>query len=306
MDRRDFIKKIRNAGIAAAAAAWTMHPAGKLFADGAGKVPDLAAVMGGNPAEMFDEGIAALGGIKAFVRPGQIVAIKPNISWNAPVERGATTNPLLIGRIVEHCVEAGAKKVYVFDNTINSWQACYKSTGVEDAVKQAGGQMAPAHSKGYYQQVSVPGAKILKTAMVHELVMEADVLINVPVLKHHGSTRMTSSLKNLMGVIWDRQFYHASGLSQCIAEFPLLRKPALNVIDAYTVMTSGGPQGSSYRSALEVKKMQILSADMVAADSAAAKVLGHVPDDIRYITMASDLKLGSKNLDSLSIKRITL
>ncbi|MDX9801215.1 MAG: DUF362 domain-containing protein [Spirochaetia bacterium] len=262
--------------------------------------------MGGDPAGMFDEGIAALGGIKTFVKKGQVVVIKPNISWNSPVERGATTNPLLVGRIVEHCIDAGAKKVYVFDNTINSWHSCYKSTGIEEAVKNSGGQMAPAHSKSYYQQISVPGAKILKTAMVHELVMEADVFINVPVLKHHGSTRMTAALKNLMGAIWDRQFYHASGLSQCIAEFPLLRKPALSVIDAYTVMTSGGPQGSSYRAAVEIRKMQILSPDMVAADSAAAKVMGLDPDDIRYITMASDLRLGTKNLDSLSIKRITL
>lgn len=304
MDRREFLKKISSLG--AAAAAFSIAPSRLLFADTAEKPYDLAAVMGGSPAEMFDSGIAALGGIKSFVKQGQTVAIKPNISWNAPVERGATTNPTLVGRIIEHCIDAGAKKVYVFDNTINSWQSCYRATGVEEAVKAAGGQMAPAHSRNYYHQAAVPGAKVLKTVLVHELVLEADVIINVPVLKHHGSTGMTSSLKNLMGAVWDRQFYHSQGLNQCIAEFPLLRKPSLNVIDAYTVMTEGGPQGSSYRAKLELKKMQILSRDMVASDAAAARVMGLAPEDVRYITMAENLGLGTSSLDSINIKRIAL
>ncbi len=305
MDRREFLKKCVVYGTAAVGAT-LLRPVERIFATPSDTVVDLVAVMGGKPAELFDAGIAALGGMRAFVKPGQTVAIKPNISWSAPPERGATTNPELIRRIVEHCREAGAKRVYVFDNTISSWQACYRETGAEAAAKAAGAQMAPAHSTSYFHKAVVPGAKVLKEALVHELILEADVLINVPILKHHSSTRMTAALKNLMGVVWDRQFYHYSGLSQCIAEFPLLRKPTLNVIDAYTVMTSGGPQGSSYRAALELRKMQILSVDIVAADAAAARVLGHAPEDIQYIPIASDLRLGRKDLSNLKVQRITL
>lgn len=305
MDRREFLKKCVSYGTAALGAT-LLRPVEEVLAAPLDSVPDLVAVMGARPADLFDAGIAALGGMRALVKSGQTVAIKPNISWSAPPERGATTNPELIRRIVEHCREAGAKRVYVFDNTISSWQACYRETGAEAAAKAAGAQMAPAHSTGYYQKAVIPGAKVLREALVHELVLEADVLINVPILKHHSSTRMTAALKNLMGVVWDRQFYHYSGLSQCIAEFPLLRKPTLNVIDAYMVMTSGGPQGSSYRAALELRKMQILSPDIVAADAAASRVLGHAPEDIQYIPFAFDLHLGRKNLSTLKIQRITL
>jgi len=262
--------------------------------------------MGGNPQDMFDAGIAALGGIRSFVRPGQVVAVKPNLSWGSAPERGATTHPHLVRRIIEHCLEAGARRVYVFDNTIHSWETCYKETGIESAVKTAGGSMAPAHTTGYYQETTVPGSQLLRKILVHELVLEADVLVNVPILKHHGSTRMTGALKNLMGVVWDRGMYHRTGLHCCIAEFPLLRKPVLNVVDAYTVMMSGGLQGTSYRTSLELRKMHILSTDIVAADAAASRVLGVEPGDIGHLGMAAELGLGSANLDSLAIERIRM
>lgn len=305
MDRREFLRKLAGGGVAAAAAI-TLRPLRPLLADDRVGSPDLAAVMGGSPQDMFDAGIAALGGIRAFIRPGQVVAIKPNISWASAPERGATTSPRLVQRICEHCLEAGARRVYVFDNTIHSWESCYRETGMEAAVKAAGGTMAPAHTTGYYQSAAVPGSRLLRNVQVHELVLEADVLINVPVLKHHGSTRMTGALKNLMGVVWDRGAYHRTGLHRCIAEFPLLRKPVLNVVDAYTVMMSGGPQGTSFRTSLELRKMQILSPDIVAVDAAASRVLGVEPGDIAHIGLAAELGLGSANLDSLGIERIRL
>jgi uncharacterized protein (DUF362 family) len=134
--------------------------------------------------------------------------------------------------------------------------------------------------------------------------MEADVIINIPILKHHGSTRITSALKNLMGLVWDRWYYHAHDLHRCIAEFPLLRTPTLNIVDAHTVMMSGGPRGSSYRAELKVKRMQIISSDIVAADAAAAKTWGTNLDAVRYISIAQELGLGNGNLDALNIRRI--
>jgi uncharacterized protein (DUF362 family) len=210
----------------------------------------------------------------------------------------------LVKRIIEHCIDAGAKKVFVFDNTLDSWQLCYATTRIEAAAKEAGGLVVPGNSKSYYQETAIPGAKILKTTMVHELVLEADTFINVPILKHHGSTTITAGMKNLMGVVWDRRSYHWKGLDQCIADFPLLRKPDLNVIDAYSVMMSGGPRGTSYRANLDTKKMQILSTDIVAADAAAAKTWGAEPREIAYIGYGAAAGLGTMDLESLNISRL--
>ncbi len=307
MDRREFVKKLFRYGTAAGAGLMFGAPR-VLFSQErlTGNSYDLVAVRGGEPQRMFDEGIAAFGGISAFMEAGSVVVIKPNASWSMEPERGATTNPKLVGRIVKRCMEAGAKKVYVLDHTIDHWERAYKTTEIQRYTQTEGGQIVPANSKGYYHEVKVPGGKTLKTVLVHELIIEADMFINVPILKHHGSTRITSALKNLMGVIWDRNNYHWSGLNQCIADFPLFRRPTLNVIDADMVMMSGGPRGSSYGSSLEHKDLQIISADIVAADTAAAKTWGTNVLNVPYIDMAEKHRLGTTDLDSLKIHRISL
>jgi uncharacterized protein (DUF362 family) len=304
MKRRDFLKGVL--GLGAGAAALRLSGASPLFAaEGSGSY-DMAAVLGASPVQMFERGIDALGGMGRFVKRGQTVMIKPNASWGVPPEKGATTTPELVGRIAKHCFGAGASKVYIVDHTIDSPSRAFSASGIEEASKAEGAVIVPANSKGYYQEMRIPGAKRLGSALVHEQVLEADVFINVPILKHHGSTRITSALKNLMGLVWDRWYYHSNDLHRCIAEFPLLRKPDLNIIDAHTVMMSGGPRGSSYRTELEIKRMQILSADIVAADAAAAKTWGTEPERIGYIRTAAELGLGTMDLDSLNIRRIKI
>jgi uncharacterized protein (DUF362 family) len=153
--------------------------------------------------------------------------------------------------------------------------------------------------------VTVAGGKVMKDAQVHELILGADVFINVPILKDHGSTRVTASMKNLMGVVWDRRFWHKNDVHQCIADFAGYRKPDLNVVDAYLVMKANGPRGVSTGDVVTMKT-QLVSADMVAIDAAATKLMGIAPDEIEYITMAAAQGVGRKDLDGLNIKRITL
>jgi uncharacterized protein (DUF362 family) len=270
-----------------------------------GRLPDLVAVKGGEPEALFDAGIAALGGMKAFVRAGQTVVIKPNIGWSQPPESAANTNPKLVKRIIEHCLNAGAKKVYVFDNSCDSWSLCYKTSLIEKYAREAGATVAPPDSSGYYHEVVFPGAISLKKARVHELIIESDVFINVPVLKNHSGAGMTASMKNLMGTVWDRQFFHRWDLDQCIADACLFRKPDLNVVDAYKVMKTGGPRGYS-SSVYEMAKFQILSTDIVAADAASAKTLGFEPARFRYIGLAADKKSGRSDLGALDILRLTI
>jgi len=254
---------------------------------------------------MFDQAIAALGGIKNYVKSNQKVVIKPNIGWDAIPELAANTNPVLVGRIVKQCVEAGAKAVYVFDHTCDNWQKTYKNSGIEKAVKENGGKLVPGNTDNYYHDVEIPNGVILKKAKEHELLLESDVLINVPVLKSHGGATLTISMKNLMGVILDRKSWHKDGLHQCIADFASYRKPTLNIVDAYNVMKKNGPRGTSVNDVVSMKSL-IISSDILAADAAATKLFGMEPDDIRYINFGSQLDVGNKDLSSLNIKRIIL
>ncbi len=307
MKRRDFIRSAVSLG-ALSGAAMAFGKTGKLLAPVAGQssLPyDMVAIKGGGPDAMFDKAIASLGGMKQFVKPNQTVVVKPNIGWDTSPERAANTNPVLVGRIVEHCRMAGAKSVYVFDHTCNEGTRCYRNSGIEDAVKKAGGTMVSGMSESYYQKVEVKKGKNLKSAKVHELILESDVFINVPVLKSHGGARLTMCMKNLMGVVWDRGYWHDNDLHQCIADFATFKKPTLNVVDAYRVMKRNGPRGVSVADVINMQ-YQIIGTDMVAADAAATKVFGIEPGQVKHIALAEALGVGTSNLESLRINRITL
>lgn len=307
INRRDFFKQ----GIAMGAMTYTgllSKKTSSVFAENkANKAADLVAVKNGEPDVMFDKAIEIMGGMSNFVKKDSTVVIKPNIGWNLAPETGANTNPILVKRIIEHSINAGAKKVYVFDHCTSDSTSnkIYKTSGIEAVAKDAGAIMAPGNSEKYYQNVEIPNAVKLKKSQVHELIMEADTFINVPVLKDHAGSRLTISMKNLMGIVWDRVWWHYNNLHQCIADFSLYRKPDLNVVDAYRVTMANGPQRARPDD-IALKKSLILSSDIVAADAAAAKIYGIEPDQVRYIKLAHQLKVGEINLEALNIQKVVL
>lgn len=304
MKRRNFISTTLKAGLAAGAGLSSLNYAGTIssslfpFSDNY----DLAAIKGGEPDEMFDEAIKSLGGMSKFVKKGQTVVVKPNIGWDVSPERAGNTNPLLVNRIIKHCFDAGAKDVFVFDHTCDNWNKCYSNSGIEKAAKDANAKVVSGASEGYYQEVTVKQGKKLKKTKVHELILESDVFINVPVLKNHSSADLTIGMKNLMGNVWDRGYWHSNDLHQCIADFTSWRKPDLTIVDAYYVMKKNGPRGVSKEDVVTMKS-QIVSTDIVAADAAAAKLFGKNPGDIDYIRIADEMKIGTMKLDKLSIYR---
>jgi uncharacterized protein (DUF362 family) len=306
MRRRDFLRKSAEAGMAAGAAIslggydklWTTPTTSTKY--------DMIAIMGGTPEAMFDLGIQELGGMGTFIQKGQKVLVKPNIGWDVVPELGANTSPNLVKRVIEHCFKAGAKEVYVFDHSVDNWVNCYKNSGIERAAKAAGAKVVPANAEKYYQQIEIPGGARLRQAKVHELLLETDVFINIPIVKDHDSTRMTACLKNMMGVVWDRGFWHSNNLHQCIADYALFeKKPALNIIDCYNIMVKNGPMGVSKEDVVQMKS-QIITTDWVAGDAAAAKMLGVDIDIIEYIPIAHKMGIGNMKLDTLNIKRLKM
>ncbi len=303
MDRRTFVKKSLGASVAFGA---IMKSRNIFETFGTAPLPyDLVAVRGSEPELMFDQGIKAFGGMKTFVKKGDRVLVKPNIGWDVPPERGGNTNPKLVARIIQHCLEAGAKEVTVVDHPCDEWQRCYSNSGIQKAVKDAGGKIVPGASESYYQSVSIKNGKALTSAKEHEAILASDVFINVPILKSHSGTRITIGMKNLMGNVWDREYWHRTDVNQCIADFSTYRRPTLNVLDAYYVMKQNGPRGISTND-LVAMKSQLLSTDILALDVAGAKLFGEKPDDVRHIQIASEMKIGRSDLENLNIKRISM
>ena len=208
MKRRDFLKTSVIASAALSLNFEGLQAALSTNTVAVEKAPDMVAVMGGEPEVMLDKALEALGGIGNFVKKGQKIVIKPNIGWDRSPELAGNTNPKLVKALVKKCLEAGASKVTVFDHTCDNWQKCYETSGIAEAVKEAGGIIMPANDEKYFKEVSIPGGVNLKSAKIHEALIEADAWINVPVLKNHGGAKMTCAMKNYMGIVWDRRYLH--------------------------------------------------------------------------------------------------
>jgi uncharacterized protein (DUF362 family) len=311
--RRDFLK----AGLALGASLPVFANLEKLFAADvpatnsaapaapAGAKSVLVAVRDGGRAAMLDKAMSALGGMETFVKKGQTVLVKPNIGWDTPPERGADTHPELVKRVVEMCFAAGAKSVSMFDNPCDQWQRCYSHSGMEKVAQDTGATLVNGKDETLYREVEIPGGRKLHTAEVHSLVLDSDVFINVPVLKHHSGSVMTGCMKNLMGIIWDRGFYHRTDLHQCIADILTFKKPTLNILDAYAPMVRNGPRGVSVDDLVTMRTL-LVSTDIVAIDAAGAKLLDHQPSDVRHIAIAAEMGLGTMDLEQVDIRRFKL
>lgn len=304
MDRREFLKRSAALGVGAGLLFLPKGLRGLTRLANAASYPDLVAVRGGTPEAMFDRGIKSIGGISRFVKSGQRVLLKPNISWDATPDGAANTSPGLIATLVKHCLDAGAAKVIVMDHSIEYWKNSLQNSGVHAAAIGAGAVYAPAESEKYYSNVAVNGRR-LKETMIHEAILECDVLISVPVLKHHGGAGVSIAAKNLMGCVWNRMAYHSGGLQSCIADFLTVRKPDLSIVDANRVITKNGPRGGSPSDIVEMNSL-LISQDIVAIDTAASMMLGRKPGEIEHIRLAAEAGLGRMDLSQLNIERIKI
>ncbi len=269
---------------------------------------DLVAVLGGEPEVMFRKAIEEMGGMSRFISKGDKVCVKPNIGWDQPEEMGADTNPRLVAEIVKYCFDAGASEVIVFDHTCDDWRKCYQNSGIEAAAKAAGAKVLPAHEESYYKTVSLPKGERLKTTKIHEAIVNSDKWINVPCLKNHGGAQLTISMKNYMGIVWDRGFFHANDLQQCIADVCTYeKKPVLNIVDAYRLMKTSGPRGRSL-SDVVVSKGLFISQDIIAVDTAATNFFNQVREmplsKVQHIVNGEKLGIGTTDLSKLNIRRV--
>lgn len=313
MDRRKFLKAIALTGAATTVIkdADAMSSLTQSFkAENAAAKYDLVAVLGGEPEAMFRKAIAELGGMKKFISKGDKVCVKPNIGWDKTPELAANTNPGLVAEIIKQCFDAGASEVTVFDHTCDDWRRCYANSGIEEAAKAAGAKVVPAHQESYYRSVSLPKGKNLKETKVHQAIIDADKWINVPILKNHGGAQLTISMKNYMGIVWDRGYFHANNLQQCIADVCTYdKKPVLNVVDAYRLMKTSGPGGRSLADVV-LSKGLFISQDIVAVDTAAASFFNQVREmpleRVGHLKRGEELGIGTMDLEKLNIKRIRM
>jgi uncharacterized protein (DUF362 family) len=230
------------------------------------------AVISGDPVAATKKALDALGGISRFVKKGQRVILKPNMSFTRTPEFGATTHPQVVATVAQVCMEAGAQQVLVLDHTLHRAELCLERTGIREACKDITGvHVLTVQERKFFREIKIPQGKVLERVEVMKEVLDSPVLINIPVAKSHSATGVSMGIKGLMGLIWDREIFHSQvNMNQALADLATVIKPQLTILDATRALTSGGPGGPG-----EVKKPNLIIAgiDPVAVDSYGVSVV---------------------------------
>lgn len=262
--------------------------------------PDVTIAHGSDPYKATRKAINMLGGIERFVKPGDAVVLFPNIISPSPAEFAINTNPDVVKAVAELCVKAGGN-VQVYHHHDPTYA---RAIGIQDRVEAVGASMihmpAPDEAAERYIEVPVPMGRILNTVKVADLILDADVFINIPIAKHHAGTELTMAMKNLMGIVSNPRSWHYLGLHDCIADGATAIRPDLVVMDATRILLNNGPSGPGET---KVVNEVIASVDPVAVDAYGASLLKKELRDVHFITQAHKQRAGEMRLNLLNVER---
>ena len=302
--RRKFITTI---GVGAVAS--MSLPAFRSFAKTTSQQVELAVVQG-NPTGAVAIALDLIGGIKKYVNPNDMVLIKPNVSFPSPKNWGSTTNPEVVKAVAQLVIEAGASRVIVADNTMRDAMICFERTGLIDALKELEKiKVIPLQRESLFAEVKVPNGNALKSVKTAKLIQRCNVLINLPCAKSHAATDVSFGLKNLMGLIWDREYFHqGTDLHTAIAELSTVIRPQLTILDATRALVTGGPTGPGK---IQELNTIIASTDPLAVDAYAASIANWNNRStnalsIKHLAHAAKIGVGEIDLDKIAIKKETL
>jgi uncharacterized protein (DUF362 family) len=317
LGRREFLARAGKAGIsitAAAGVSYLLYDAPGPKAGGEGEklvtLPDfsiqqlvgqtMSVIQGPDRVKTVDKAIELLGGIERFVKPGETVAIKPNVAFASPPMLGATAQPELVAEVVRLCYSRGkAKQVYVTDNPINDPASCFTLSGIGKAATNAGAKVVLPKAK-LFKNTTLAGGRLIKNWPVFFGPFEqVDKLIGIAPVKHHHRSGASMTMKNWYGLLGGRRNIFHQDINTIIAELSMMVKPTLVILDGTEVMMTNGPTGGSV-SDLRRADTMIASCDMVAADSYGCGLLNLAVSDLPYLTKAE--KAGSGTIDYKSLK----
>jgi len=307
--RRDFLRHS-----AAAAGAFALGPLAAHSAFGAGATPpDMSiARWSGDPqpeealgtvaTKLAEQALETLGGMGRFVGKGDVVWVKPNIGWDRSAEQAANTNPDLVRTLIRLCYDAGAKKVKVGDYPCNEAKKTYANSGIAEAAKEAGADVVYI-DENRFRDADIGGDRI-KTLPVYPEIVECDLVISAPIVKHHGMTKVSLCMKNYMGVIGNRRVFHQD-LPACIRDLTAYMKPRLSVLDGIRTLTAHGPTGGNLA---DVKRMDTVAAgvDIVALDAFGSELLGNRPEDVGTVVAGHKAGLGEIDYRKLALEEVAV
>ena len=227
-----------------------------------------------------------------------LIGIKPNLVAPVPAEFGGTTHPEVVAGIIEYLQENGFTNLqimegsWVGDKTEESFEVC----GYRMLSEQYGVPLIDAQ-----KEKSMPVQCGDMELQICECAKKVDFMINVPVMKGHCQTKITCALKNMKGLLpnKEKRHFHAMGLHRPIAHLGLGIHQDFIVVDNICGDLDFEDGGNP------VVMNRILTAkDPVLCDTFVCQMLYYRREDVPYLVMAEELGVGSADLEHANLIQI--
>jgi uncharacterized protein (DUF362 family) len=257
--------------------------------------PDVVVARGGEGLEQrLRLALEPFGGIAAFVQPGEIVMVKPNVAFDRSPNLGATSQPELLAALVRMLlVDAKAQEVRVADNPIESPADCFAKSGVRRAAEEAGGRIYLPDSNAF-RTLDTPGAKLIASwPIFHRPLTNVDKVIGVAPVKDHNLCQASMGMKNWYGLLGGRRNQFHQDIHEIVSDLSLMMRPTLTIVDASRILMKNGPTGGDPS---DVKPGDAIAAgvDPVALDAWVFEhLLGRGRDYPRYLAKAEEKGTGT-------------
>jgi uncharacterized protein (DUF362 family)/Pyruvate/2-oxoacid:ferredoxin oxidoreductase delta subunit len=222
-----------------------------------------------------------MGGISAFISSGDRVLLKPNMLAAKEPAMAVTTHPALVQVVAEIVREAGGIVLIGDSPGFGGFLRVADKCGIHDAAHKSGATLIE-----FNEAVERRGTGLFRSIRLARAYDEADKIINLPKLKTHEMMTMTCAVKNLFGAVvgTEKAGWHLKAgrsrelFARLLLEIFLLKKPALNIVDAVNAMEGNGPNSGD-----PIKLgLLIAGANPVAVDVIAGRLAG-IPDGLLYI-----------------------
>lgn len=237
--------------------------------------------------DLVKKSIDLLGGIKEFVKKGDTVALKPNVVTGELAGPGVTTDKRVVAAMIRLSKEAGASRVMVVEGAgyFTQTSKALELSGIKALAEENGAEIVDV-DKSPIVKVDVPNPLLIDIVEVSKEFMDADVRINMPVMKTHDQLAVTLGVKNLKGVLprYMKRNFHKIGVVKGILDLNKAVPVDLTVLDAIVAMEGLGP---SFGPKVELNTI-ISSADVYALDRVASKIMGFDVSELSYLTEAAE------------------
>ena len=260
-------------------------------------LPSLAIAHGTEHEKTIRAAMGLLGGMERFIQHGDVVMIKPNVAFDRPPALAATTHPDALRAVAKLCFEAGASKVIVADNPINSPTGCFFKSGLTAVASEMNLDLLYPETNSF-APLSLDGEILKEWTFFNTPFKKATKVIGLAPCKDHNLCHASMTTKNWYGLLGGRRNQFHQDINGIIVELAMLVRPTFVVLDGTASMMANGPTGGSLAD-LKPTHTLVVSTDGIAADAFGATLLDKTYRDLPYITSATERGLGTADFESL-------